>query len=46
MNAKQSQVCPKCAIYMDFVKYNTWLKCPICAYMVKVEKIIVKAKKK
>ena len=46
MDQKQSHMCPKCAIYMDLVKYNTWLKCQICGYMVKIDKTIKKVEKK
>lgn len=43
---KQSQVCPKCVSYMEFVKRATWLKCSTCGYMVKVIKRIVTPKEK
>lgn len=35
---KQSEICPTCAVLMEFRKNNTWLKCPICGYMTKVTK--------
>jgi hypothetical protein len=43
---KTSSTCPKCAIFMDLVKNNTWLKCQCCGYMVKVEKTTKRAKRK
>lgn len=39
--SEQSNICPQCSAYMLFVKDNTWLKCPSCAYMVKVVKRLI-----
>lgn len=31
---------------MDLVKNNTWYKCQICGYMIKIDKTIKKAQRK
>jgi len=42
MSENQSQRCPDCCVLMDFVKDNTWFKCPVCGYMVRVIKRITR----
>lgn len=46
MIKKQKETCPTCTVCMDFIKGNQYLKCPICAYTIKVEKPINKVKRK
>jgi ribosomal protein S27AE len=42
VNKQTSPTCPKCAVFMDLVKNNTWFKCQICGYMYEVIKRILK----
>lgn len=37
-----SSNCPTCAIFMDMIKDNTYYKCQICGYTVKIVKKIIK----
>lgn len=42
---KESQICPTCAVLMQFRDFNQILKCSICGYTVIVVKKVIKVLK-